>query len=60
VSAGVRRLEMLEEAKREAEQVQILNPKFSIDTYIESLPVKSPEIVKPYINALNKVPFSEL
>jgi tetratricopeptide (TPR) repeat protein len=49
-----------EEAKAAAEQVLKASPKFSIDRFINSgLPIESTEIIKPYIDALRKIPFPE-
>ena len=49
-----------EEAKAAAAQVLKASPKFSIDRFInKGLPIESTEIVKPYIDALRKIPFPQ-
>lgn len=46
------------EAKAAAEQVLKASPNFSIDKYINrGLPVKNIEDIKPYVDALRKIPF---
>ena len=49
-----------EEAKAAAAQVLKASPNFSIDRFInKGLPIESTDIVKPYIDALRKIPFPE-
>ena len=47
------------EAKAEAQYVIKAAPDFSVETYIERLPVKNPEEIKLYIDALRKIPFPD-
>jgi adenylate cyclase len=48
-----------DQAKAEIEKALRLNPRFSREKHIMRLPAKDPKFVKPYVEALRKIPFPE-
>jgi TolB-like protein/class 3 adenylate cyclase/Tfp pilus assembly protein PilF len=52
-------LGMEEEAKAEVQHILTAAPNFTLERYVKGLPAKRPEDIKPYIDALHKIPMPE-
>ena len=49
----------MDEAKEQVQHILKASPNFSIDFFINKLPARRPEDIKPYIDAVRKIPLAE-